>query len=57
MRDEVRDCFSKRGTYRRFKDVLDRRGLLQAWYDREQEAAERAIHEWAEAEGFQFESA
>lgn len=57
MRDEVRDCFSRRGAYRRFKDLLDRRALLQAWYDHEQKAVERAIREWAEAEGFQVESA
>lgn len=53
IRDEVRDCFSRRGAYRRFKDLLDRRGLLQAWYDYEQKAVEDAIRQWAEEEGFE----
>lgn len=53
LSDEVHDCFSRRGAYGRFKDLLDRRGLLQAWYDYEQKAVEEAIRQWAEDEGFE----
>src|SRR5262245_63308299 len=31
--DEVRRIFSGRGAYRRYKDLLVRRGALERWYD------------------------
>jgi len=31
--DEVRQIFNRRGAYARFKDLLDRRGALNQWYD------------------------
>ena len=31
--DEVRRIFSRRCAYRRFKDLLVRRGALERWYD------------------------
>ena len=55
LRDEVRDCFSRRGAYARFKDLLDRSGLLQAWYNHEQKAVEEALLEWAASEGFEVD--
>src|SRR5262249_9038782 len=30
--DEVRHIFSQRGAYRRYKDLLVRRGALERWY-------------------------
>ena len=39
--DEVRQLFSKRGAYARFKDLLDRRRALDQWYDFEAKAEER----------------
>src|SRR5881227_1679623 len=33
QRDEVRHIFSQRGAYRRYKDLLVRRGALERWYD------------------------
>ena len=38
--DEVRQIFSRRGAYARFKDLLDRRGALDQWYDFEAKAEE-----------------
>ena len=46
--------FSKRGAYARFKDLLDRKGLLQSWYDYEAAAVERALREWSEENGIQL---
>lgn len=43
--------FRQRGAYGRFKDFLERRGMLQAWYDYEAKAVERALREWAAANG------
>ncbi|MCL2525254.1 MAG: hypothetical protein FWF20_08365 [Betaproteobacteria bacterium] len=51
--DQVRHFFHKRGAYARYKDLLDRRGLLGAWFAHEQQACEAAMREWAESEGFE----
>lgn len=48
------DFFRRRGAYGRFKDFLERRNLLQAWYDFEENAVERALREWAEEQGLQL---
>jgi hypothetical protein len=46
--DEVRQFFSRRGAYARFKELLDRRGALDQWYDFEAKAEERALRMWCE---------
>lgn len=47
----VADAFRKRGAYARFKEVLERRSLLQAWYDYEIHATEDALRGWAVKQG------
>lgn len=47
----VADFFRQRGAYGRFKDLLERKGRLEAWYDYEAEATELALREWAAEEG------
>jgi hypothetical protein len=42
----VRDFFRRKGGYRRFKDLLDRRDLLQRWYDFSSEAENAALRAW-----------
>lgn len=49
--DQVHGYFSKRGAYARFKDFLERRGLLARWYAYEQQACEAALRAWAGSEG------
>ncbi len=49
--DRVRDIFRRRGAYRKYKDLLDSRGKLQAWYDFEQRATEAALREWCRDNG------
>lgn len=49
--DRVRAFFSRRGAYARFKDLLERRGELDQWYEFEQKATEAALHEWARENG------
>ena len=46
--DEVRQIFNSRGAYARFKDLLDRRGALDQWYDFEAKAEERALRMWCD---------
>lgn len=49
--DRVRAFFSRRGAYARFKDLLERRGELDQWYEFEQKATEAALREWARENG------
>lgn len=51
---QVRGCFSRPGAYARFKDLLERRGLLDAWYAYEEHACEAALREWAESEDLEL---
>ena len=44
--DKVREIFSRRGAYARFKDLLEYQDKLQQWYDYEQQAGENALREW-----------
>ena len=49
--DRVRDYFSHRGAYARFKDLLDHRNLLDHWHACEQEAETAALRAWCEENG------
>lgn len=51
---EVQGYFSKRDAYGRYKGLLERRGLLENWYDYEERARETALREWAKSEGFEI---
>lgn len=44
--DMVRNIFRSRGAYSRFKDLLDRIGLLDKWYDFESEQTKTALLNW-----------
>jgi hypothetical protein len=46
----VANIFRKSGAYGRFKDLLERKGLLQAWYDFEAKSTELALRKWATEE-------
>ena len=49
--DEVRHIFSRGGAYRRYKDLLVRRGALERWYDFSNKAEEAALREWCAENG------
>lgn len=44
--DEVRRMFSHKGAYARFKELLDRRSVLDKWYEFEARATEKALRTW-----------
>jgi hypothetical protein len=46
--DDVRQFFSRRGAYARFKDLLEQRGALDQWYDFEAKAEDRALRMWCD---------
>lgn len=49
--DAVRTIFSRRGAYARYRDFLERRDMLEAWYTFEAERIEAALREWAAQKG------
>jgi Uncharacterised protein family (UPF0158) len=49
--DDVRDMFRRQGAYRRFKDFLERKDMLEKWYTYSDEQAANALGEWCEKEG------
>ncbi|AMK26504.1 UPF0158 family protein (plasmid) [Sphingobium sp. SJ10-10] len=51
MRDKARDIFSRKGAYRRFKDLLEAKGALERWYAYEERAVEAAMCEWCDDVG------
>ena len=44
--DLVGKIFSKSGAYSRFKDLLSKKGLLDKWYDFEDEQNKNALKQW-----------
>jgi hypothetical protein len=53
LEDEVRRCFSRRGAWRAYKDLLAERGRLERWYRFENRARRRALLAWAADEGIE----
>jgi hypothetical protein len=51
--DEVRHIFSRGDAYRRFKELLVRRGALERWYDFSNKSEETALREWCAENGIE----
>jgi hypothetical protein len=51
--DRVLQIFRKRGAYGRFKGFLESRGLLQSWYDFENQQEEQALRQWCKENGIE----
>jgi len=49
--DEVRHIFSRRGAYRRYKELLVRRDALERWYDFSNKSEAAALREWCAENG------
>lgn len=52
LRDEIDACFSRKGAYGRFKDLLARADLLDRWHRYEHDNTLAAVKAWAEEQGF-----
>lgn len=46
--DLVEKFFRHRGAYSSFKDLLDTKGLIQKWYEFENQREEHAIRQWCQ---------
>jgi hypothetical protein len=53
---QVQDCFSRMGAYSHFKALLEPQGLLQRWYEYEEQAKESALREWCADNDIQLAS-
>ena len=51
----VREMFSHRGAYARFKGLLEERGMLNQWYEYEAAAQKAALLQWCEANGIEID--
>jgi hypothetical protein len=49
--EQVAAFFHHRGAYAKFKDLLDRNDLLDAWHAHEANEVERALRAWAAEQG------
>jgi hypothetical protein len=52
--DRVRGFFSRRGAYAKYKDFLDRKGLLDAWHEHESAKETEALRKWAKENGLKL---
>lgn len=49
--EAVCEYFHRRGAYRRFKQLLETRGIVDKWYDYEQRSIKEALVSWCEENG------
>ncbi|WP_107851901.1 hypothetical protein [Oceanimonas marisflavi] len=53
--DKVRDMFRAPGAYRRFDDLIDKRGLRDKWHQYRDDAQREALTEWCAENGIELE--
>ena len=52
--DQVNSMFHKKGAYSRFKLFLEKKNMLDQWYQYEQEAQLQAIKDWCEENNVEY---
>ncbi len=52
--DRVQTIFSRRSAYAYYKDLLNERGMLDAWYAYENAATHKIIREWCADNGIEL---
>ncbi|OJB25230.1 hypothetical protein [Burkholderia ubonensis] len=52
--DQVDGFFRRQGAYARFKDLLEREGVLELWYSFEADSVERALSQWCAENGLEI---
>ena len=53
--DDVRAMFRRKGAYRRFRVLLQQRDLVEHWFAYSEEQTRKALENWCESEGLEFE--
>jgi hypothetical protein len=46
--EEIESIFRRKGAYSRFKALLERKGVIEQWYEFESHAHEKALREWCD---------
>lgn len=54
VQEQFESAIRGRGAFRRFRDLLDRLGITQGWYDYLQNAQKKRAIEWCEENGFNY---
>lgn len=54
--NRVMSIFDNRGAYRKFKDLLECRGLLESWYEFESRRMKEALMEWVKDNEIKLDS-
>jgi hypothetical protein len=54
--DRTYMIFRRKGAYSRYKDLLERKGLLDEWYQYENERQKAALKEWCKENGIEINS-
>lgn len=49
--EKIESIFHKKGAYSRFKSILEEKGMIDKWYEYENEAQENALREWCKLNG------
>jgi hypothetical protein len=52
--DQVEGFFRRQGAYSRFKDLLQREGVLGAWYTFEGDSVKNALRQWCAENGIEI---
>lgn len=52
---EVNQIFRRKGAYARYKELLERRGLLDDWHSYENKRTESALREWCAENNIEIE--
>lgn len=55
IRDQFESAIRGRGTFRRFRNLAERLGIIDEWYDYKEKAQKKLAIEWCEENGFNYE--
>ena len=53
--EEIDSIFRRKGAYSKFKALLERKGMVDKWYEFESEAHEKSLREWCEDVGIEID--
>jgi hypothetical protein len=53
--DRIEGMFRRAGAYRRFKDFLETKDLIDTWYEYENTRTREALRTWCDREGIELE--
>mgnify|MGYP000007604934 CR=1 FL=1 len=46
--ENIREIFRRKGAYAKYKSLLEKKGMLEFWYEFESRAQEKALKEWCD---------